>query len=71
MKKPLRFYDIAVGKSFVSTSYSVVEMEIKYPYGVERRHLAVAVSPFTGNRCYSFAPKRPEVKAAPLSAYLQ
>jgi len=70
MKKPLRFYDIAAGRSFVSTSYHLVEVEIRYPHGVERRHLAVAVSPFTGNRYYSFAPKRPEVKAAPLSAYL-
>ena len=34
MRKPLRFYDIAVGKTFLSTSYRLVEVEIKYPRGV-------------------------------------
>jgi hypothetical protein len=69
VRKPLRFYDIAVRKTFLSTSYRLVEVEIKYPQGVERRALAVAVSPYTGHECYSFAPKRSEVKAAPLTAY--
>jgi hypothetical protein len=46
-------------------------LEIKYPHGVERRVLAVAVSPYTGHECYSFAPKRSEVKAVPLSAYFE
>ena len=71
MRKPLRFYDIAVGKTFLSTSYRLVEVEIKYPRGVQRRALAVAVSPYTGQECYSFAPKRSEVKAVPLSAYFK
>jgi hypothetical protein len=71
VRKPLRFYDIAVGKIFLSTSYRLVELEIKYPHGVERRVLAVAVSPYTGHECYSFAPKRSEVKAVPLSAYFE
>ncbi len=35
MRKPLRFYDIAVGKTFLSTSYRLVEVEIKYHRGVE------------------------------------
>ena len=71
MRKPLRFHDIAVGKTFLSTSYRLVEVEIKYPRGVERRALAVAVSPYTGHECYSFAPKRSEVRAIPLSAYFK
>ena len=71
MRKPLRFYDIAVGKTFLSTSYRLVEVEIKYPRGVQRRALAVAASPYTGHECYSFAPKRSEVKAVPLSAYFK
>lgn len=70
MKKPLRFYDIVMGKSFSTSSYRLVEVEIKYPHGVERRVLAVTTSPYTGHRCYSFAPRRVEVKAAPLTAYL-
>lgn len=69
MKKPLRFYDIAAGKTFLSTSYRLVEVEIKYPHGVARRALAVTVSPYTGHECYSFAPRRAEVRAVPLSAY--
>ena len=36
-----------------------------------KRTLAVAVSPYTGHECYSFAPKRSEVKAVPLSAYFK
>ena len=71
MRKPLRFYDIVVGKTFLSTSYRPVEVEIKYPRGVERRALAVAVSPYTGHECCSFAPKRSEVRAVPLSAYFK
>ena len=71
MRKPLRFYDIAVGKTFLSTSYRLVEVEIKYRRCVERRALAVAVSPYTGYECYSFAPKRSEVRAVPLSAYFK
>ena len=71
MRKPLRFYDIAVGKTFLSTSYRLVEVEIKHRRGVERRALAVAVSPYTGHECYSFAPKRSEVRAVPLSAYFK
>ena len=35
MRKPLRFYDIAVGKTFLNTSHRLVEVEIKYPRGVE------------------------------------
>jgi hypothetical protein len=34
-----------------------------------KRALAVAVLPYSGHECYSFAPKRSEVKAVPLSAY--
>jgi hypothetical protein len=36
VRKPLRFYDIAVRKTFLSTSYRLVEVEIKYPQGVEK-----------------------------------
>ncbi len=36
-----------------------------------KRALAVAVSPYTGHECYSFAPKRSEVRAVPLSAYFK
>ncbi len=36
---------------------------------LSKRVLAVAVSPYTGHECYSFVPKRSEVKAVPLSAY--
>jgi hypothetical protein len=31
----------------------------------------LAVSPYTGHECYSFAPKRSEVRAVPLSAYFK
>ncbi len=70
MKKPLRFYDIVAGRTFSTSSYRLVEVEIRYPHGVERRVLAVAISPYTGHECYSFAPRRAEIRAIPLSAYL-
>ncbi|MEZ0249097.1 MAG: hypothetical protein ABWJ97_07460 [Thermoproteus sp.] len=62
MKRPLRFYDIAVGRAFVSTDYEVVE--------VKSTRLAVAKSPYTGNTCYSFAPRRAELKSERLDRYL-
>ncbi len=70
MKKPLRFYDIVAGRTFSTSSYRLVEVEVRYPHGVERRVLAVAISPYTGHECYSFAPRRAEIRAIPLSAYL-
>jgi len=70
VKKPLRFYDIVAGRTFSTSSYRLVEVEIRYPHGVERRVLAVAISPYTGHECYSFAPRRAEIRAIPLSAYL-
>ncbi|AEA13624.1 hypothetical protein TUZN_2169 [Thermoproteus uzoniensis 768-20] len=66
VKRPLRFYDIAAGKTFVTDQYEVVE--IKSSRGAVR--LAVAKSPYTGNECYSFAPKRPEIRSATLNGYL-
>lgn len=71
MKKPLRFYDIAAGKLFTTASYRLAEVEIRYPHGVERRLMAVAVSPHTGNLCYSFAPRRSEIKAIPLTIFFK
>jgi len=69
VRRPLKFFDIAVGKSFTTAEYQVVEVAFRFPHGVERRPMAVAVSPYTGNRCYSFAPRRSEIKAAPLNHY--
>lgn len=69
MKKPLKFFDIAAGRSFTTADYQVVEVAFRFPHGVERRPMAVAVSPYTGNKCYSFAPRRSEIKAAPLNHY--
>lgn len=71
MRKPLRFFDIAAGRAFTTAEYRVVEVEIRFPHGVERRPMAVAVSPYTGHLCYSFAPRRSEIKAAPLTTYFK
>ncbi len=66
VKRPLRFYDIAAGRSFTTSEYDVVA--IQTPRGPIA--LAVARSPYTGNECYSFAPKRTEIRSARLDAYL-
>lgn len=71
MRKMLRFYDIAVGKSFYSTSYRLVEIEIRYRHGAVKRQMAVAISPYTGHECYSFAPRRSEVKSLPLTLFTE
>ncbi|MEZ0318574.1 MAG: hypothetical protein ABWK05_01085 [Pyrobaculum sp.] len=69
MKKPLRFFDIAAKKVFTTSDYKVVEITFRYRHGVEKRQMAVATSPYTGNVCYSFAPRRSEVRAVPLTVY--
>ncbi|AET34003.1 hypothetical protein [Pyrobaculum ferrireducens] len=69
MRRALRFYDIAAGRGFYSTSYRLVEVEIRYRRGVVKRQLAVAISPYTGHECYSFAPRRSEVKSLPLTLF--
>ncbi len=66
VKRPLRFYDIAAGRSFMTSEYDVIAVQT--PRGPIA--LAVARSPYTGNECYSFAPKRTEIKSARLDAYL-
>jgi len=50
VKRPLKFFDIAMGRSFTTAEYQVVEVVIRFPHGV--------------------APRRSEIKAAPLSRYL-
>ena len=40
MKRPLKFFDIAVGKSFTTAEYQVVEVAFRFPHGVERRPMS-------------------------------
>ncbi|MFP3192170.1 MAG: hypothetical protein RXR02_03545 [Thermoproteus sp.] len=67
MRRPLRFYDIAAGRAFVTDQYQVVEVPSSRGAPVR---LAVAKSPYTGNEYYSFAPRRLEIKSATLNGYL-
>ncbi|MEM1598642.1 MAG: hypothetical protein QXP31_04560 [Pyrobaculum sp.] len=69
MKKPLRFFDILARRAFTTSDYRIIERTFKYRHGTEKRLIAVAISPYTGNLCYSFAPRRSEVRAVPLTVY--
>lgn len=69
VKKPLSFFDISARKTFTTTDYRIIETTFKYKHGPEKRPIAVTISPYTGHVCYSFAPRRSEVRAIPLTAY--
>ncbi|WP_269450189.1 hypothetical protein [Thermoproteus tenax] len=67
MKRALKFYDIEARRSFTTDQYELVVIELG---GGRSVTLAVAISPYTGNKCYSFAPRRTEIKSVGLDRFI-
>lgn len=66
VKRRLLFFDIVARRPFATDRYELVTVEFLVGRRRVRRALARALSPYTGNLCYSFAPRRAEASGPSL-----